>query len=129
MNETRIRRARKDHQCTEASWHTIKAGNLYLSAVCSPWHEMARGKKWWIIKACLRCANKYGLHTSDTRKAIEDHHGLENLMAPIVRPVQEDRDVFGSAEHGSREEGKAIRLESDAGLPALLPEVRESEVA
>lgn len=67
----KVRRARKEHQCSEASWHLIRPGDLYLHAACPPWHECARGKKWWVIRACLRCAEKYGLHTSETRKAVE----------------------------------------------------------
>ena len=67
----KIRVARKEHQCTERNYHKINAGDRYLYAACPPWHEMARGKKWWIIKACLRCANEFGLHTSETRQAAE----------------------------------------------------------
>lgn len=67
----KIRRAKKAHACTEQSYHTIKPGDLYLSASCPPEHEMNRGKKWWIIKACLRCASEFGLHTSDTRAQLE----------------------------------------------------------
>lgn len=69
---SQIRVARKEHQCTERSCHKIMPGDRYVYAACPPWHEFARGngKKWWIIKACLRCADEFGLHTSDTRKAI-----------------------------------------------------------
>lgn len=66
-----IRRARKEHQCTEASWHTINPGDLYLNVSMPPWHETSNGKKWWIIKACLRCAKQYGLLNSDDRKHLE----------------------------------------------------------
>lgn len=75
---TCIRVARKDHTCTENSYHTIRKGDRYLYAACAPEHEMNRsrksdpgGKRWWVIKACLRCADTYGLHTSDTRKQLE----------------------------------------------------------
>lgn len=71
MTEPTIRTAKKEHQCTELSYHTIKPGDRYLYAACPPWHEMNRGGKWWIIRACLRCADEFGLHTSDTRKAVE----------------------------------------------------------
>jgi hypothetical protein len=66
---TKIRTARKDHQCTERSYHTIKAGTQYLYCQAPPWHEMNRGKKWWVIRACLRCASEFGLHTNETREA------------------------------------------------------------
>lgn len=62
-----IRRCRKDVQCTEASYHTIRRGDLYLYSACPPEHEANMGKKWWIIRACLRCAEQFGLHSSDTR--------------------------------------------------------------
>lgn len=68
---TRIRTARKAHQCTERSYHTIRPGDRYLYAACPPWHEFARSKRWWIIKACLRCAAEFGLHTSETRAEVE----------------------------------------------------------
>jgi hypothetical protein len=70
-NKPRIRVARKEHRCTERSYHTIKKGDRYLYVACPPWHEMNRGKKWWIIKACQRCAEEFGLHTSDTRKQLQ----------------------------------------------------------
>jgi hypothetical protein len=70
--ETRLVRARKAHQCTERSYHTIKPGELYLYAACPPWHEMSRrNDKWWIVRTCLRCANEFGLHTSETRRVVE----------------------------------------------------------
>lgn len=78
-----IRRAAKDHQCTERSYHTITKGDQYLYAVCPPEHEMNRGKKWQVIKACLRCVKEFGMHTNETRKLVcvcgersvmEDHH-------------------------------------------------------
>ena len=71
-----IRRARKAYTCTEASYHTIQPGERYLYGACPPWHEFARdSRKWWIIRACLRCAEEYGLHSSDTRKQLEDARG------------------------------------------------------
>ncbi len=68
---TCIRRARVQHTCTERSYHKIMPGDLYLNAVCTPWHDMNSSKTWWVIKACLRCAKEFGLHTSDTLKRIE----------------------------------------------------------
>lgn len=70
MDRTKLRRARKTHRCTEHSYHQIKAGELYLFSELPPWHEMSRSNKWWTIKACLRCANEYGLHTSETRSKL-----------------------------------------------------------
>ncbi len=70
---TWIRKTRKQHQCSEQSYHTIKPGDLYLSAVAPPWHDMNTSGKWWVIKACLRCADHSGLHTSDTRKKLESN--------------------------------------------------------
>lgn len=65
---TCIRTARKEHQCTERNYHLIKPGDRYLYAVGTPWADWNSSGKWWIIKACLRCAEEFGLHTSDTRK-------------------------------------------------------------
>lgn len=72
---TRLRVAKKSHQCTERSYHTIKPGDLYVHVTMSPWHEMARSKKWQTIKACLRCADEFGIHNSDTRAALEAKGG------------------------------------------------------
>lgn len=71
-NAHEIRTARKEHQCTERSYHTIKPGDKYLSMSIPPWNDFTDGDKWIVIKACLRCANEFGLHTPETRKAIED---------------------------------------------------------
>jgi hypothetical protein len=72
MKEIReIRTARKKYTCTEASWHIIKSGEKYLYASCPPWHDANSTKKWWIIRACLVCADKYGLHNSETRKQLK----------------------------------------------------------
>lgn len=73
---TQIRIARKEHQCTERSYHTIRPGDRYLYAACPPWHDINRSKKWWIIKACLRCAEEFGLHNSDTRRAVSNLPGV-----------------------------------------------------
>lgn len=66
-----IRRSRKTYVCTEASYHTIRPGDHYLYGACPPWHEMNESGKWWTIRACLRCADRFGLHTSGTRKRAE----------------------------------------------------------
>lgn len=66
-----LRKARREHRCTEASWHTIATGDVYLYGACPPEHEMNGRRKWWVIRACLRCAEQYGLHNSDTRKQLE----------------------------------------------------------
>jgi hypothetical protein len=68
---TKIRRAAKEHQCTERSYHTIAKGDRYLHAEEPPWQEMNQSGKWWVIRACLRCANEFGLHNSDTLKQLE----------------------------------------------------------
>jgi hypothetical protein len=68
---TKIRRAVKEHRCTERNYHTIKVGDLYLNAVCPPWSDVNNGKKWWVIKACLRCAKEFGMLCSETRKQLE----------------------------------------------------------
>ena len=68
----KIRKARKLHVCTEASHHVIGVGDRYLCGECPPEHEANRGRKWWIIRACLRCADRFGLHTTETRKAVGD---------------------------------------------------------
>ena len=68
----RLRRCRKEVQCTEKSYHTIRKGDWYLYAACPPEHEYGRDDgKWWIIRACLRCVNEFGMHNSDTRKQLE----------------------------------------------------------
>lgn len=67
----KIHIARKAHQCTERSYHTIKPGDRYLYSACPPWHEMNRGKKWWVIRACLRCAKEFGMHTNETKAALD----------------------------------------------------------
>lgn len=68
-----IRRARKAHRCTETSYHTIEPGSQYLYAVCPPWHEFNRSRppKFETIRACLRCAERFGMHTSETRRQVE----------------------------------------------------------
>jgi hypothetical protein len=67
----KIRVARKEHRCSEESYHVIRPGSRYLYAAGPPWADWNSSKKWWVIRACLRCADRYGLHTSDTRKAVE----------------------------------------------------------
>lgn len=42
-----------------------------MSAACPPEHDGNSSGKWWTIRACLRCAEKYGMHNSDTRKQLE----------------------------------------------------------
>jgi hypothetical protein len=74
----KIRKAKKEHQCSERSYHTIRPGDLYLYAACPPWHEMNRtGKRWMYIRACLRCANEFGMHTSETRAVAESAGRVE----------------------------------------------------
>lgn len=65
-----IRRARREYRCTETGYHSIYPGDLYLCAVYPPEHDMNDSRKWWVIKACLRCAEKFGMHTSETRKQL-----------------------------------------------------------
>lgn len=65
-----IRTARQEYQCTERSYHVIRSGDRYLYAAMPPWHEFSRGDKWQVIRACLRCAREFGLHTSETRAAL-----------------------------------------------------------
>lgn len=69
---TLIRRARKEHRCSETSYHRIMPGQQYLYAEAAPWHDMNSGQKWSIIRACLRCAEQYGLHNSDTRRQLAE---------------------------------------------------------
>ena len=66
-----IRTARKDRQCTEQSYHTIRKGDRYLYGAGPPWADWNYSGKWWVVSACLRCAEQFGLHTSDTRKQLE----------------------------------------------------------
>ncbi len=69
---TRLRRAVKQHQCTERTYHTIRPGEIYLSSDMPPGHEFNRGKKWVIIKACLRCANEFGMLTHQNRIELQE---------------------------------------------------------
>lgn len=71
-----IRTARRDRQCSEHSYHTIKKGDRYLYAAMPPWHEFNDWNKWMVIAACLRCADHYGLHTSETMKQLEGNAPL-----------------------------------------------------
>lgn len=71
VQPTRIRRARKEHRCTERNYHAIKPGDRYLYVAGPPWADWNSSNKWWVIKACLWCADHYGMHTSDTRKQLE----------------------------------------------------------
>lgn len=66
-----LRCARKQYACTETNYHTIRPGDVYLYASAPPWHEANGGRKWWVIRACLRCAETYGLHNSDTREQLK----------------------------------------------------------
>lgn len=75
-DKRRLRKARKEHRCTE-DYRTIKPGDIYLYAEMAPWHEFNQSKKWQFIRACLRCAERFGLHNSDTRKQ------LEELICPL----------------------------------------------
>lgn len=65
-----IRVARKSHQCSERSYHAIKPGDHYLFVCAPPWHDMNSSKKWWIIRACLRCAKEFGLLDSELRAVV-----------------------------------------------------------
>lgn len=69
----RLQTAAGEYQCTERSYHVIRPGDLYLYGACPPWHEANQSRKWWVIKACLRCAREFGLHNSDTRVQLAWH--------------------------------------------------------
>lgn len=71
----KIRRCRKEAICTEQTWHKIARGDYYLYGACPPEHDINDGKTWRIIRACLKCAERYGLHTNDTRKRAEEIQG------------------------------------------------------
>lgn len=66
-----IRTARKPYTCTEHSYHKIQVGDRYLYSAAPPWHDACDGKNWRVMRACLRCVERYGLHTSETRKLVE----------------------------------------------------------
>jgi hypothetical protein len=68
----KIVKARKQHICTETSWHNIEVGDRYLYCSLPPWKEPNTGEKFWVMKACLRCAEEYALHNSETRKQLQD---------------------------------------------------------
>ena len=73
---TRLVVARKVHSCTEHSYHRIQPGDLHLYVAGPPWADWNTSKKWHVIRACLWCANTYGLHTSDTRKQLEQREAV-----------------------------------------------------
>lgn len=67
-----LRFARKPYECSEHSYHKIALGDLHLYASIPPWHEFSRDKKkWQSMRTCLRCAERYGMHNSETRKQLE----------------------------------------------------------
>jgi hypothetical protein len=53
--KTEIRRAAKDYNCSDKSYHTIKKGELYLFSKIPPWSEVADGKWRW-HRSCLQCS-------------------------------------------------------------------------
>lgn len=69
-NRTKIRKARKEYRCTEGC-HTIKHGEHYLHSDLPPWHEINQSGKWQTIRACLSCAKRHCMHTSETREQLE----------------------------------------------------------
>lgn len=78
-----IRRCRKPTPCTETSYHTIDCGELYLYGGMAPEHDVNDGKKWVIIKACIRCAKRYGMLCSATRKQFEDKSGITRVRETL----------------------------------------------
>lgn len=68
----KIVKAKKDHICSEHSYHCIKKGDFYLYQVLLPWHDLNQWGKYQKIKACLRCAKEYGMLNSDQRKQLEE---------------------------------------------------------
>lgn len=70
-----VKTARKQHLCSQGM-HVIRCGDRYLYAACPPWHEMNRSRKgeqrWEVSYVCLRCAEEWGWHTSETRKQIQE---------------------------------------------------------
>lgn len=75
-----IRIARKEHRCSEQSYHTIKKGDFYLYGAAPPEADWNSTGKWWIIRACLYCADKYGLHTSETRVKVAAMKATEHMV-------------------------------------------------
>lgn len=71
MSVYELRTARRQYQCTERSYHTIKIGDVYLFGCMTPCQKMARGKKFGHIRACVRCAKEFGMLDSDMRKLLE----------------------------------------------------------
>ena len=65
-----LRKANKDHVCTERSYHTIRKGDVYFYFPVTPWHEFNETGKYQDIKACIRCAKEYGMMNSDERKQL-----------------------------------------------------------
>jgi hypothetical protein len=61
-----LRTARKSRQCTECGTY-IEAGDRYLDGSCPPEHEANSSRRWWLIRACLPCCDRYGLHNTATR--------------------------------------------------------------
>lgn len=62
-----IRRAHRAYTCSYRSFHRILDGDLYLRIDTPPWHEFACAKHWVSEYVCLRCVEREGLHTDQTR--------------------------------------------------------------
>lgn len=63
----RVSRAQKEYRCSECRWRTIHPGQPYLSGAEPPWRLGVKRGPWLVIRACLECADEFGLHNSDTR--------------------------------------------------------------
>jgi len=103
-----MRRARKTYQCSEQSYHCIKPGDVYLYGCLAPEHEMNRtrqsdGRRWEYIRACLRCANEYGMHNTETRKRLAELTDQDRYIAELHRLIMSLGDkLLIVAEHLSR---------------------------
>lgn len=72
-----IRRARREHPCTEAWGCRIGVGSFYLYGASPPERDWNSTGRWYVTKACLRHAETGGLHTNETRAAVERLKGGE----------------------------------------------------
>ena len=66
-----VQKARKEHRCSQAWSCYIKPGQFYLYMAAPPEHETYRGSgRWWVVKACLKHAKLWQLHTDATRAQV-----------------------------------------------------------
>ena len=67
---SKVTTARRPHLCTECGFRRVAVGERYLRLTMPPWHDMNDAGKYVTHRACLRCAGRYGMLCSETRKQL-----------------------------------------------------------